>query len=374
MLPLRQLNVVVGANGTGKSNLYRALRVLSETATGNSIETLSREGGLDSVLWAGPETFSTPVKRGDYEVQGGPRKSEVRLLFGFASDEFSYVIDYGLPNAAPGSMFTRDPEIKREVLWRGAKFHHTRTLVDRRNSLIRARNDKGEWEVVENTISEFESILSRLIDPKRVPELFMLRETIRSWRFYDHFRTDSESPARQAQIGTRTPVLSQDGHDLASASRTFCEVGDDAALATALTDAFPGAAVDVTESEGRFKLEFKQYGLLRALSQSELSDGTLRYLLWIAASLTPRPPSLMVLNEPETSLHPDLLPALARLMWRCAQDTQLWVISHSEILVDALREQPSVNLISLDKELGETIVPSMSMSDVPVWQWPSRNT
>ena len=74
---------------------------------------------------------------------------------------------------------------------------------------------------------------------------------------------------------------------------------------------------------------FRQPGLLRPLSQSELSDGTLRYLLLIAALMTPRPPPLMVLNEPESSLHPDLLPPLGRLMQRYARDNQLWVVSHA---------------------------------------------
>jgi predicted ATPase len=65
------------------------------------------------------------------------------------------------------------------------------------------------------------------------------------------------------------------------------------------------------EPDGRFAIEFRQPGLLRPLSGAELSDGTLRFLLWFAALLTPRPPSMMVLNEPETSLHPNLLPALS---------------------------------------------------------------
>ena len=64
-----------------------------------------------------------------------------------------------------------------------------------------------------------------------------------------------------------------------------------------------------------------QHGLLRPLSAAELSDGPLRYLLWIAALLTPRAPALMVLNEPETSLHPDLLGALARLISKAAERT-----------------------------------------------------
>ena len=68
----------------------------------------------------------------------------------------------------------------------------------------------------------------------------------------------------------------------------------------------------------------QQHGLLRPLKAAELSDGTLRYLLWVAALLTPRPPGLLVLNEPETSLHPDLLPALARLIAHAASDRRSW--------------------------------------------------
>ena len=124
-------------------------------------------------------------------------------------------------------------------------------------------------------------------------------------------------------------MLSNDGHDLASAWRTIVEVGDHKGLEAAVSDAFPGAHVDIVQKAGRFDLSFQQDGLLRPLSQAELSDGTLRYLLWIAALLTPRPPALMVLNEPETSLHPELLPPLGRLMKKCAESTQLWVISHA---------------------------------------------
>ena len=127
-------------------------------------------------------------------------------------------------------------------------------------------------------------------------------------RFYDHFRTDAQAPARMPQIGTHTPVLGHDGTDLAAALQTIREIGDSAALDAAVDDAFPGARVDVAAVDGRFETTMHQHGLLRPLKAIELSDGTLRYLLWIAALLTPRPPQLLVLNEPETSLHPDLLP------------------------------------------------------------------
>src|SRR5215831_15221755 len=95
VLPLRRLNVVAGPNGSGKSSVYRALRLLAETAQGRVIPSLAREGGLQSTLWAGPETFSRSVLRGDHPVQGTTRKRAVSLCLGFAGDQFGYAIDLG---------------------------------------------------------------------------------------------------------------------------------------------------------------------------------------------------------------------------------------------------------------------------------------
>ncbi|MCB1643465.1 MAG: AAA family ATPase, partial [Xanthomonadales bacterium] len=113
-----------------------------------------------------------------------------------------------------------------------------------------------------------------------------------------------------------------------------------------------------------------QHGLLRPLSGAELSDGTLRYLLWMAALLSPRPPPLMVLNEPETSLHPDLLPALGRLIRRAARDTQVWVVSHATRLIAALEADPDCQLLTLDKQLGRTQLADHDELDLPAWRWP----
>ena len=103
-------------------------------------------------------------------------------------------------------------------------------------------------------------------------------------------------------------MLSDDGGDLAAAVQTIIEAGFDD-LPRAVADAFDGASVSVAVHDGLFDLQLHQRGMLRPLRAAELSDGTLRFLLWAAALLSPQPPSLMVLNEPETSLHPDLVRA-----------------------------------------------------------------
>ena len=150
------------------------------------------------------------------------------------------------------------------------------------------------------------------------------------------------------------------------------EIGDSEGLSRVLGDAFPGAEVIIERDGGRFSLKFHQRGLLRPLDQWELSDGTLRYLCLAAALLTPRPPTLMILNEPETSLHPELLPARARLMLRAAQTTQLWVTSHSDVLVSLLQTDPACNHLRLTKRLGETLLSDVSPADIPAWRWPNR--
>src|SRR5258705_12887245 len=86
VVPLGPLNVITGANGSGKSNLYRALRLLAETAQAGVVNALAREGGLQSTVWAGPETVSRNMRRGEVPVQGGPRQEVVRLRLGFAGD------------------------------------------------------------------------------------------------------------------------------------------------------------------------------------------------------------------------------------------------------------------------------------------------
>jgi predicted ATPase len=189
-------------------------------------------------------------------------------------------------------------------------------------------------------------MMTHCSDPKNAIELLILRERMRDWRFYDHLRTDRDAPSRKPQIGTYTPVLASDGSDLAAAVQTIREIGAADEMDAAIADAFPGARVGVTGTDGYFELEMRQHGLLRPLKAAELSDGTLRYLLLVAALLSPRPPALMILNEPETSLHP-----------------------HAEALVSALDADPDCRQIVLEKNLGETVVRDGAPPD---WRWPSR--
>jgi predicted ATPase len=361
------LTIITGPNGSGKSSFYRSLRLMNDIAHGGIIRSLAAEGGLPSTLWAGPESFARTVKQGQHPVEGTRRKHPVALKLGFAGDDYSYAIELGLP---VGGFFALDPEIKMEMLWIGAQPGRNNVLAERHGPSVRIRDKTGSWAQAETGLAAYDSMMTHCADPREAQELLIMRERMRAWRFYDHLRTDVEAPARRPQIGTRTPALAGDGSDLAAAVQTIREIGDGDAFDAAIEHAFPGHTIDVAITGSYFEIEMRQPGLLRPLKATELSEGTLRFLLLAAALLSPRPPGLMVLNEPENSLHVDLIPALAKAIGDAASRTQVILVTHSEALIGNLLADFDCREVRLRKELGETLA---EQSEEPErWIWPKR--
>ncbi|RKH13426.1 DUF2813 domain-containing protein [Corallococcus praedator] len=337
-LELGPVNVVVGPNGSGKTNLYRALYLLAASAEGRLARTLAEEGGTPSVMWAGPRDPKKPV----------------RLKVAVDLDDLGYELQCG-PVPGSGTAFALDPEVKEEHLWAYSGGRRG-VLMERKDRTAFLRDADGTKVTFPTELWTAESVLDQLSDPHRFPRLMEVRRALASWRFYHHFRTDPDAPLRHPQVGVRTPVLAHDGRDLAAALQTILEVGDDAALEQGLDDAFPGARLEVHAQEGRFSLFVQMPGLLRPMAATELSDGTLRYLCLLAALLSPRPPPFLALNEPETSLHPELLKPLGRLIVNAAKHSQVWVTTHAEELANTVSQHSGAEPVHLEKQQGATTV------------------
>ncbi|MBX3440789.1 MAG: AAA family ATPase [Planctomyces sp.] len=354
-LPLQPLTVITGPNGSGKSNLYRSLWLLAQIAEGGFGRALAREGGLVSALWAGQRSNQKPV----------------RMSLGIRTDDFSFQLCCGFPQ--PGgarNSFPLDAEIKEEAIWFGPKRKPSTTLLERNGAVTRARDRSGVWTEYQLELSENESVLSQLREPERFPELYTIRDQVRGWRFYHGFRTEPGSPLREPQVSVRTPVLNHDGGDLAAALQTIFDMGAGDLATRAIDRAFPGCALEIVTSKRRDSLGYdvpgapelsvglRMPGCLRTLHARELSDGTLRYLCLVAALLSERPCELIALNEPESSLHPELIRPLAGLIVDASRRSQVWVTTHSEALAKSIEEQSGVRTTQLGLVQGETRIES----------------
>jgi predicted ATPase len=342
-LPVGPLTVIVGPNGSGKTNLYRSLYLLAAAADGRLAQALAEEGGMPSALWAGSRDNKKPV----------------RMTVGVTLDDLAYELSLGPVPPASGkdrespSLFNLDPEVKEEYLWT-VEARRRAVLMERKDRTAFLRDSEGNRTTFPMQLWAGESVMAQLSEPHRFPRLAELQRALRMWRFYHHFRTDPEAPQRSPQVGVRTPVLAHDGRDLAAALQTIIEIGDAEGLERALEDAFPGSRVEIQAPQGRFSLFLHQPGLRRPLAARELSDGTLRYLCLLAALLSPRPPAFLALNEPETSLHPDLLEPLGRLIVDASMHSQVWVTTHAEPLAQAIAKRSRTEPVRLTKELGAT--------------------
>jgi len=344
--PTGRLTVFVGANGVGKTNLYRMLQLLQASAAGTLARELAAEGGMQSAFWVGKrragETARITLSAGFGEVTEG-------------SPAYSYEVQIGVPPPGGPGAFPLEPDIKEEALL----FHHrgrATKLLERRSRTVMARDADGKRTELSGELLASETALGSFNEPQRFPEIHAIRQMMLDWRFYHGLRTDAESALRRPCLAVATPTMASDGSNLAAVLATLIHIRrDTVALDRAIEDAFPGAVLSVPlpEREASFGMVFPDHPR-RVFEAMELSDGTLRYLALAGALLSLRLPAFVALNEPESSLHPDLLEPLARLIAQASERTQIWLVTHSERLAAALAKHGGVQPRTVIKKDGET--------------------
>lgn len=363
--PVGQLTVFVGANGVGKTNLYRASQLLQAAAAGSLARELASEGGMQSALWAGRRASSKPVRMKlqvglgtNSESCNGQQSFDYAVELGVA---YSYEIEVGvrMPTAAA---FPLEPQIKAEMLI-DRSGRRPQSVLERQGPRAKAIDNDGKRQIIEPPLLPTETALGSLQDPGRFGDVDMVRRTMLDWRFYHDFRTDRSSPLRQPCLAVTTPTLASDGSDLAALFATLVHIREDTTeLDRVIDDAFPGAQLVVPSPErtASFGLIMPDYPK-RVFEPGELSDGTIRYLALAGALLGYRLPAFVALNEPENSLHPELLEPLARLIVRAAKRTQIWVVTHSERLADAFAKDSEVVPRTVIKQDGATWIEGLKL-------------
>ena len=347
--PVRQLTVLVGGNGVGKTNLYRSLELLQAAARGTIADEIAREGGLTSIFWAGGRNLSPDGNFDPMYRTDGYRKGEgnsLRLAASFADlgsegiFDPTYEIDVSFAPRGGVAAFPDEAQVKAESLdWQ--QRGRTVNLMERKGGVAWARDAGGRREMANDDLLASETALAALSGRT---EIALVRDSLVAWRFFHGFRTDADSPLRRPSRAVTAPSLASDGSNLGAVLATLHYIrGDRVDLDRAIEDAFPGAEL-VIPAVGEFASFGMRYAEMpkRVFGPHELSDGTLQFLALAGALLSYRLPPFIALNEPENSLHPSLLPMLARLIVKAAERSQVWVVTHARDLADAIAAESGV--------------------------------
>jgi predicted ATPase len=333
---LQQLNVLIGPNAVGKSNLIEAISLLQAAPTGIEGQIL-RGGGVRQWLWLGD---SEPVELAEVECE--LTLPPWRQLF--------YRLDFW--GGPPGF------EILHERLMDGPSGPDAQAYFMRSDKGVRfgARAPElAEAQPAGIAMSPKESVLARfksLADTTPITDVGMSLEQIKIFR---EFKTGPTSQARSG-ISTSVPkdYLWEDAGNLALVLHELDFLGGHDRVREYLhrfCDRFEDVKVRV--GEGLARPFLREAGLSDMLSGIRMSDGTLKFLCLLAVLFHPKPAPLVCIEEPELGLHPDALRLVAEVLVEASERTQLIITTHSEALVDALTDRPeSVLVCERDFENG----------------------
>ncbi|HEV7785528.1 MAG TPA: AAA family ATPase [Thermoanaerobaculia bacterium] len=341
-----KLNVLIGQNGSGKSNLLRILGLLQKSAEGELAEEILREGGIAPLLWDEQE------KGIDWIITattGGGESYVYEVQLQRLGNTSSYRVSKETLTSAQA------PLIKRS---RGEFF-----FLDRQGALIDAENITPEDQTALPKVS-----FPNVTDP-RLPSF---HQFLRSWSVYHDLRVDREAPIRQASVSRSEKKLRPDGQNLVSVLHTLYtsdrefESSLDAAMSAAFGSDYEKLVFQPDASDQRIQLGLRWRSLKSVQTAASLSDGTLRFLRLIAILANPEPGEVIAIDEPETGLHPGMLPLVAELAAEAAERTQVIFTTHSPQFLDAFKESPPTTTV-VELVDGETRLSVLNGDELAKW-------
>jgi predicted ATPase len=335
---LKPLNVIIGPNGSGKSNLLESIELLRSTPE-QLLKPIREGGGVLDWLWKGAK--GTPAASLDVVIANphGPQNLRHVLSFTAVGQRFE-IVDEKIEDELPVDKSHPEPYF----------YYH---FNDGRPTLT----VKGDRRALKQEDVDLEkSILSQRRDPDQYPEITYLAQKFGSVKLYREWSFGRYTIPRLPQkADLPNDVLEPDAGNLGLVlNRLRREPAVKQRLLYALRALYEGIDDYDVHIEGGTVQVFFQEGKF-TVPATRLSDGTLRYLCLLAVLCHPSPPPLICIEEPELGLHPDVLPTLADLMKEASERCQLIVTTHSDVLVDAMTDQPESVLVAEKTDIGTTL-------------------
>ena len=328
-LALRPMMVMIGANGVGKTSLLDAVSLLSSSASGNLNRSLSALGGISSVLTRGRAASLL------FEVE----HTAAAVIEGH--DEMALTYELQIKPIGVGY------DIEHEKLTRIWPEPHAPAIALEVNSgAIRTPVPSAGWPR-----DRSESALSQIPHTTVLTDL-MQRQLSRSI-VYRALPVGPRDPVKLPQQMRPAETPGALGEDLVSFLYDMRESNGNRfdAVVDSLSAAFPSfeSLSFPPVAAGTLAMTWKDRKFDKPFYMHELSEGTLRFLWLVAILQSPSPPAITMIDEPEVSLHPELLSFLADLMREASERTQLIVATHSDRLIRFLKPEEVV-VMDCDEE------------------------
>jgi predicted ATPase len=357
-IELRDVNVLLGPNGSGKSNLVEALDVL-RAAPGDLPVPIRQGGGVREWLWKGAnrevaqkcilEAIAAPgvVGRAVGRTQRPDPAVRYTLQFGAEGDRFTVI----------------NERIEDAQATQGAKPYFYFGYEPAGPMLNQAGKNKPR-HLKRDFIDSTQSILSQRRDPDEYPELARLADTLSAIRIYRNWTFGPSAPIRGAcTADARTDRLTEAMDNLPARIGGLNRDPDTRRRLLLLVGAIADGYKDINlVPEGGMLSLYLTEGD-RSFPARRLSDGTLRMLALGAILLAPAPNSILVIEEPELGLHPDLMPTLRDLLLSAAKEAQVIVTTHSTVLADAFTRHPE-SVLMVEKHQGDTEIRRLCADDL----------
>ena len=346
-ITLEPLNVLIGPNASGKSNVIEALRLLQATSK-DLADAIRKGGGVQEWLWKGREIYSTAEIEVVVAYLTGSAPLRYRLCFTSTGQRFE-IIDEVIGNEPE---IGESPEV---VLF----YQYKDALIMRNVTQTEAPPGMPVGRIIgplrREELNADQSILSQRKDIDIYPEITYLGNQFANIRLYTDWNLGRYAAPRMPQK-TDDPddFLLEDASNLGLILNNLQHRTKTRGLLIEKFRKFYDTADDITTKVqgGTIQVFIHEKGLHRPIPAARLSDGTLRYLCLLTILCHPTPPPLVCIEEPELGLHPDILPTIAELLIEAAQRTQLVITTHSDTLVSALTEIPETVLVCEQDETG----------------------
>ncbi|MFN7852176.1 MAG: AAA family ATPase [Dolichospermum sp.] len=332
-IELQPLNVLIGTNTSGKSNLIEAIGILKAIPI-DLPAPFRQGGGISEFLWKGNK--DTPI-------------AEIKITIDYPQKSHSILLDYTLSFTTYNQRFDLvDEFIEPETRKEGFQFYYLNNYNGFRSFTVRdkdplsgqERRSEQLWEL--HSINSDQSVLSQIKDPNRYPEISYLSTEFSKISLYRSWQMGRDSEPRKAQKADlpQHPLL-EDGSNLGLFLNDLkYRIGNRKIIENLKKFYEPAEELDVIIYGGTVQIFIREEDVIQPIPATRLSDGTLRYLFLMTLLLDPTPPPLICIEEPELGLHPDILPTIAEMLIEASQRTQLIVTTHSDALVSALSEYP----------------------------------